>query len=261
MLTLTRNNHRVVVNEGELVSYQVDGYEYIHQKGDPGWKNSDTEMFPIIGPTADAGFRVHVPRGNAIQDQHGLLRDMDYELAEHSDTKARYRKVYTKGTIVMNSKFPEKSTAQRLIWPFDFTFEKQFDLSDEGLIISFLVSGEKDMPFMLGYHPAFKLYSQNPSIKTENGLITLEEILEAGSSAFELADCEALVLIDNNEVVIETEGFGHFMLWTEVPNMVCIEPITFYPYAVAQEELHEGFIHLDTEEKIFRITLKPTLSN
>ncbi len=261
MLTLTRNNHRVVVDGGELVSYQVDGHEFIHQKGDPGWKNSDTEMFPIIGPTADAGFRVHVPRGNAIQDQHGLLRDMDYELVEYSDTNAIYRKVYIKGTIVMNSKFPEKSTAQRLIWPFDFTFEKQFNLTDEGLKISFLVSGEKDMPFMLGYHPAFKLYSESPSIKTNTGLIGLDEIIKAGSSAFELSDCEAVVLIDNNEMHIETEGFGHFMLWTEVPNMVCIEPITFYPYAVAQEELHEGFIHLDTEEKIFRIMLKPTLGN
>ncbi len=29
---------------------------------------------------------------------------------------------------------------------------------------------------------------------------------------------------------ISTKGFHNFMLWTEVTNMVCIEPITAYPY-------------------------------
>ena len=47
------------------------------------------------------------------------------------------------------------------------------------------------------------------------------------------------------------------MLWTEVSNMVCIEPITFYPYAVAQENLHEGFSTLDGNSKEYTVFLKP----
>ena len=257
MLKLALNNQEVLVDKGELVSYKVDDHEFIHQKGQPGWKNSDTEMFPIIGPTADAGFRVHVPRGNAIMDQHGLLRELEYELLENTDTKARFRKNYPRGTVVMNSKFPDRSTVPRLIWPFEFQFEKHFSLTDKGLKITFIVSGERDMPFMLGYHPAFRLSLEKPGIETDEQVISLQEVLDVGSRALEVADCDAITLRDQRDLRLETEGFGHFMLWTEVSNMVCIEPITFYPYSVGQENLHEGFIHLDAEQKVFTVNLVP----
>jgi len=43
------------------------------------------------------------------------------------------------------------------------------------------------------------------------------------------------------------------MLWTEVPNLVCIciEPIMFYPYAVAQENLAKGFMFLKDKPATF----------
>jgi hypothetical protein len=43
------------------------------------------------------------------------------------------------------------------------------------------------------------------------------------------------------------------MLWTEVPNMVCIEPITYYPYALPQTQFHNGFQYLGTAEKVFKV--------
>ena len=257
MLKLAFNKQEVLIDQGELVSYKVDDHEFIHQKGQPGWRNSDTELFPIIGPTAEAGFRVHVPRGNAILDQHGLLRELDYDLLENSDSEARYRKNYPRGTVVINSKFPEKSTAQRLIWPFEFQFEKHFSLGDHGLKISFIVNGERDMPFMLGYHPAFQIQLDKPTIETDEQVISIQEVLDVGSKALEVPDCNEIILKDLRDLKLKTEGFGHFMLWTEVPNMVCIEPITFYPYAVDQSNLHEGFMHLDTDQKVFTVNLVP----
>ena len=44
-------NSKVKIDKGELISYQKKGIEYMHQKENIGWNNSDTEMFPIIGPT------------------------------------------------------------------------------------------------------------------------------------------------------------------------------------------------------------------
>ena len=70
--TLQHNAQTVRIDDGELIAYLVGAREYIHQKGSPGWRSSDTEMFPIIGPTAEAGFAVETPRGKATQDQHGL---------------------------------------------------------------------------------------------------------------------------------------------------------------------------------------------
>jgi len=124
------------------------------------------------------------------------------------------------------------------------------------LEITFTISGERDMPFMLGYHPAFKLHLDSPIIDTGNTEITLEEVLEVGSRALQVENCKSITLKDQKEIAIETEGFEHFMCWTEVKNMVCIEPITFYPYAVAQRELHTGFQYLTDTAAVFRVTLK-----
>ncbi|UCD62206.1 MAG: aldose 1-epimerase [Flavobacteriaceae bacterium] len=257
MVNLSSGNTNAKIEVGELVSYQLNNHEYIHQKGSPGWRNSDTEMFPVIGPTAEAGFRVHVPRGNAIQDQHGLLRELDYQLLSNTKTTAEYVKTYKAGTVIKNSKFPDKSSAQLLIWPFSFEFHKSFQITDNHLEISFRISGEKDMPFMLGYHPAFKLYTDNPVIIAEDQTISLDAVIGAGNRALEVNDCKNVVLRDVKELNIKTEGFKHFMLWTEVSNMICIEPITFYPYAVPQMQLHEGFDYLAEKDRNFKVTLIP----
>ena len=50
------NNSLVTLEKGELVSYKIHNEELIHQKGMPGWRNSDTEMFPLIGPTEKNNF-------------------------------------------------------------------------------------------------------------------------------------------------------------------------------------------------------------
>jgi galactose mutarotase-like enzyme len=254
---LTHGNQTVTIDAGELVSYQVAGYEFMHQKGNPGWRSVDTEMFPIIGPTNEANFKVKTPRGNAIQDQHGLLREMSYSLSDKTANKAVFTKRYTANKEVLNSKYPNKSTEEKLSWPYDFEFEKSFELNQGGLIIMFTISGKEGMPFMLGYHPAFMLRSENSSISAGDIEISIPEIMAVGSRALQVPETKSIVLKDERSLHIETEGFNHFMLWTEVPNMVCIEPITFYPYAVAQQNLAEGFMYLEKMPMTFQVTLKP----
>lgn len=243
---LILGNQKVGIEAGELVSYQVDGHEFMHQKGSPGWGSADTEMFPIIGPLNEADFRVKTSNGPAIQDQHGLLRQFPYSLESYSETEISYKKQYSAGTAVDNSKYPEKSTVSELSWPYSFVFKKHFYLTQEGLEIRFIISGDDGMPFMLGYHPAFKVYTKNPKILTNGKEISLPEVLAVGSRALEVPNCNSIVLKDKKQLTIKTQGFGHFMCWTEVDNMVCIEPITFYPYAVEQRNLETGFIFLNS---------------
>ncbi len=257
MEELVLKNANVHIENGELASYKIDGHEFIHQKGSPGWRNSDTEMFPIIGPTDEADFKVDTPRGPAIQDQHGLLRELSYDMISKGMTSAVYQKEYVANTRVANSKYPEKSTAKKLSWSYDFNFQKSFSLSEDGLEISFKIIGEEGMPFMLGYHPAFKLHIEEPSIETNDRNISLKEVLSVGSRALQVANCENILLKDKKSLSIKTKGFGNFMLWTEVPNMVCIEPITFYPYAVEANDLHKGFDFLGKEPKEFIVQITP----
>lgn len=258
MVTLTEKDQIVKIDAGELVGYEVNGYEYIHQKGSPGWRSSDTEMFPVIGPTNEANFRVSTPKGEAIQDQHGLLREMEYKPISQTNNTAIFTKSYKKSTLVKNAKYPAKSTEQYLSWPYDFIFEKRYELLDNGLHITFKVSGEAGMPFMLGYHPAFKLHTNNVSIVTPERTIPLQEVLDVGHRALPVLNCNTITLSDGGELTIKTEGFGNFMLWTEVTNMLCIEPISFYPYTVGQTQLHSGFQSLKQADKYFSVIITPT---
>lgn len=257
MVELKLHGQTVKIDEGELVGYEVDEYQYIHQKGSSGWRNADTEMFPIIGPTADANFLVQTPRDFAVQDQHGLLRELAYELKKSNGTTAVFEKEYKERSPVTNSKFPEKSNKQFLFYTYGFKFQKKFELKNEGLFITFTVSGERDTPFMLGYHPAFKLHSDTPVIVANGQEIDLDSVLEVGSRALQVPNCSEIILKDDRKLKIQTEGFGNFMLWTEVRNMVCIEPITFYPYAVEQQNLHEGFQYLKDEAQSFHVQISP----
>lgn len=259
MVKLKLHDQLVKIDEGELVGYSAEGHEYIHQKGSPGWRNSDTEMFPIIGPTNEANFRVTTPKGAAVQDQHGLLREMAYQLVSQTETKAIFRKQYVSGTPIKNSKYPSKSTEEYLSWPYNFEFTKSFEILENGLRIQFKITAEEGMPFMLGYHPAFKLTSERASIKTAERTIALQEVLDVGSRALPVMNCNSLTLVDVGELIIKTEGFGNFMLWTEVPNMLCIEPITFYPYAVSQKKLHSGFQPVNRPENIFSVIIQPNI--
>lgn len=257
MTTLRLGNQLVSIDAGELVSYQVNGHEYIHQKGSPGWRNSDTEMFPVIGPTNEANFRVATPKGDAIQDQHGLLREMEYVISDHNGNWVEFVKNYSANTKVPNSKFPEKSTERELTWPYDFQFKKRFELKEDTLEISFEISGEIGMPFMLGYHPAFKLHNNNAVIETGERKITINEVKDVGSRALLVSEVSTIILSDEKSIKISTSGFQHLMLWTEVPNMVCIEPITFYPYAVKQKHLNSGFEILGEQAKLLSVILSP----
>ncbi len=255
MTTLKLDNLSVTIDAGSLVSFKADDHEYIHQVGSPGWGKSDDEMFPVIGPTDQAQFKVQTPSGEAIQDQHGLLRELEYQLIDTTETRAVFQKTYTANTPIKNAKYPKKSSEEWLKWPYDFKFQKQFILKEKELLIEFIITGPEGMPYMLGYHPAFKIHSENPIVKTDKKEITLPEILAVGSRAYEVADCTEISLKDLKSLKIKTEGFSHFMLWTEVTNMLCIEPISFYPYAVEQKNLHTGFRQLINEPARFKVML------
>ncbi|QTE21356.1 aldose 1-epimerase [Polaribacter cellanae] len=257
-IKLSNKNSVVTIEKGELISFKVDEKEYIHQKGSKGWRKSDDEMFPIIGPISKNNFRVHTKKGDAIQDQHGLLRELEYSLISLDENSAKFSKKYVKNTKVINSKYPEKSTEKELFWPFDFTFEKHFSLENNTLKIDFTIISEEKMPFMLGYHPAFLLSNTGKDTLVANDKkITLEEIYEAGHNAFPVLNTNTIILenSDRNHLEITTKNFHNFMLWTAVDNMLCIEPITQYT-SYTDEKFSEGNMRISSGKEAFSVTIK-----
>ena len=261
-IILQSNNggSQVVLEKGELISFQKEGVEYIHQKGDKGWNNSDTEMFPIIGPTIKNKHIVSTKKGNAILDQHGLLREFDYVLASHTTHTAEFSKRYIKHTPLKNRKFPKKSLAEHVFWPYDFHFKKKINLSNETLSITFEIHSEKNMPYMLGYHPAFKLSGLgNETLSTSSKKINLDAIFSVGADALPLLNTSQITLHNSNkkDVQIETKGFDHFMLWTEENNMLCIEPITHFP-DLSTQKYSEDTMLLNPGQAAYSVEIKIT---
>lgn len=252
-------NAEVIIERGELISYRKDNEELIHQKGTPGWRNSDTEMFPIIGPTATNDFVVHTDRGEAIQDQHGLLRELEYKLLNQTENSLIYQKTYQKDTKIANSKYPDKSAKETLFWPYSFEFKKKYVLSNEALTIQFEIKGEKGMPYMLGYHPAFKLSGDNTEIlKVNDKQIRLQEILDVGSIAYPALHANEITLEkkEGYHITLKTQSFDNFMLWTEVPGMLCIEPITAYPYT-GNNALDQNLFRRCDQTENFEVLIVP----
>ncbi len=246
----------VEISKGALTGLTYQGFEYMHKASEPGWGHSDTEMFPIIGPTSDATYRVQVPRGHALLDQHGLLRELPYTVNEASDTEVVLEKSYTAGTPIQNSKFPERSQLRMQIWPYDFQFTKRISLHLDRVEVSFEVRGEKDMPFMLGYHPAFAIRSKKAGVLAGDQAFDMDAIMGVGDRALHVPDCRNIRLEDGQKnLQLRTDGFQSFMLWSPDPGMLCIEPITFYPYDAGTGKLHEGFTHLGAESQHFLLTI------
>lgn len=260
ILISTDKKSIVKIEKGELVSYIFNNEELIHQKGTPGWRNSDTEMFPIIGPTETNNFKVSTPKGNYNQDQHGLLRELEYSVESKTENTCSFIKKYAAYTAIENSKFPEKSPVRLLSWPYSFTFKKIVQLSNEGLNISFEIVAEKGMPFMLGYHPAFKLKGNKTEIvRTSSEDISIQKIMDQGNIALPVLNTSEIYLIKENGVnlKLKTKGFQSFMLWTAVPNMLCIEPITAYPYT-GESALSEDLFLNSTGKDKFEMEIIPS---
>ena len=258
MVFLKNRDCSVAINQGELISFQNKNQEYIHQKGRKGWRNSDIEMFPVIGPTSKNNFRVHTKNGDGIQDQHGLLRELDYVLISSNENTASFFKKYKKNTAINNSKFPNKSSEKNLSWPFDFTFEKKFLLENNTLKIDFIITSNKGMPYMLGYHPAFLLSNSGKETIIINGKkIKLSEIQDAGHNAYPVLNTEKIVLenINRNHLEISTAGFNNFMLWTQVENMLCIEPITQYT-SYTDQKFSEENMRMSEGKNNFSVAIK-----
>ena len=84
---------------------------------------------------------------------------------------------------------------------------------------------------MLGYHPAFLLSDTGKeTLISGDKKITLSDIYKVGANALPVLNSNKILLknSDKKDLEITTKGFESFMLWTEVNNMLCIEPITQY---------------------------------
>lgn len=118
-----------------------DGREVIWQ-GDPAiWADHTPVLFPVIGNCKDAS--VIIGGRKYPMTKHGFARKAMFDAA-------------IIGTNYVTLELTE-SAATKKMYPFDFTFQVTYELTDTGFICTYQVDNESDkpMPFCVGGHPAF----------------------------------------------------------------------------------------------------------
>lgn len=135
---------------GELISFKLDGIEKIHQgeesvdeNGKPYWKRHAPVLFPIVGKLKRSQTLIN---GRTYEmPQHGFARDMEYEPITKLDNFHSY--------VLKSNKY----TMAR--YPFEFELYNTYRQEDNKLIFMYKVvnTGQNNMPFCLGGHPAFKI--------------------------------------------------------------------------------------------------------
>ncbi len=224
----------IALDGAEPVSWRVGGRELIWS-GDPAhWARHAPILFPVVG--ASAGGAVRVGAQTYRMPQHGFARDSRFTLVEREADAAHLRLVESDETWTH--------------YPFRFVLDVTATLRPDSLTLVFTVTNTdtSDMPYALGFHPAFpwpfdaadraghavefeqseepELPSLTPegllarpglTVPLEGRRLTLEPELFTGALVFLDARSRSVRFRSPSgaAIALEVEDFPHLALWTK----------------------------------------------
>jgi len=129
-------------NKGaELISLKNTETEYIWQGNPLFWQRHTPVLFPFVGGLVKETYQYK--QQNYSSGQHGFARDCTFNVIEHNETK-----------IIFELKASTKTLA---VYPFNFTLQIIYTLTENALSTSYSVSNNSDQKiyFSIGGHPAY----------------------------------------------------------------------------------------------------------
>ncbi|MBW2991362.1 hypothetical protein KY348_06710 [Candidatus Woesearchaeota archaeon] len=263
--------------DGQIVGISKDRVQFMHGGGlldllkteedKKGWQNSEIVMFPVVGPVKD--YQVQIGKDTHPMDQHGISRILGFGNINVQPNMAFLTQIHDGKTLLPNPKHEkDKTRPESLDWPFRYKLNKIiYPESEEILKVRFYLKGpnKKNMPYMLGWHPAFKMHGPasegvfyNLTNQSPVHRVTLEEVIEASNSkegALKLEGMRDIRYMNRQAgrgISIYTTGFDHLMLWCpgKESGMFCIEPVTHIPSLEKQTKPH--FTDKDTHNVLKR---------
>ncbi len=223
------------------------GLEYMWE-GDPKfWGKKSPVLFPVVGELRNNSYYY---KGKTYQlSRHGFAREMEFMVTEQKENEITF-------TVDSNEETQKK-------YPFEFRFSLRYLLQNNELSVTFSVNntGNKNLFFSVGAHPAFKVplvsettfedyYLQFDGVEnikrwplSPGGLIADDTIpvlentdkLQLNKSLF-YQDALVFKHIESKSVSILSDktphgltvnfnGFPYLGLWSaKDANFVCIEP-------------------------------------
>ena len=169
MLTIQVSEHGA-----ELQSIRKDDYEYLWQGNPEYWGRRSPVLFPIVGSVWEKCFRVD---GKVYEmGQHGFARDMDFELVSAADTEVWYRLESSEKTL---SAYP---------WPFVLEIGYRLEGSSVEVLWKVTNSGDTEMFFQIGAHPAFNYPGYDPDA-VDRGVVAFDRNDNLQRSGFKGKGC------------------------------------------------------------------------
>ncbi|MEP7263302.1 MAG: aldose 1-epimerase family protein [Bacteroidota bacterium] len=250
-MNISLENDHVIVSlqsfGGELTSVlnKETGLEYIWQAGKE-WPKHSPVLFPIVGSLKEGSYIYH-DKSYSL-DRHGFARTRDFEVLEQNESSVS---------------FILKSDAATLdVFPFPFELIITYIIKENKLEVQYKVinTGEDEMYFSIGAHPAFKVplndahayddyylefnktetagrwplnngLLENETVNFFNGNKTLplkKELFATDALVFEnlFSDC---ISIKNNKdehgLDFHFSNYPYFGIWAAAnADFVCLEP-------------------------------------
>lgn len=267
MLYTIKNERMTIAADtagAELHSLKLDGMEYLWQGGE-AWNRHAPILFPFICSPKDGLYRAK-GKSYKMKANHGFARDMEFLASAPTKVSLSFRLEETPETLAQ--------------YPYPFCLLVRYTLLPDGVEVENVVenTGEGDMYFYLGGHPAFRV-PLVPGETLEDYYVEYacpETIVHAGETLLSgekvlrvtrgLFDHDAVIL-DNpkskaislrsdrsaHSVTVEYPESHCIAVWSPEKNddaaFVCLEPWTSVPvYEDAAQ---------DIEEKAHAICLAP----
>jgi 3-deoxy-D-manno-octulosonate 8-phosphate phosphatase KdsC-like HAD superfamily phosphatase/dTDP-glucose pyrophosphorylase/galactose mutarotase-like enzyme len=242
MITLSCEKVKVSVYNGKICSIKKGGEEFMHGSSKPhnlqniedkkGWNKSEIVMFPTIGAMNE--FHTNLNGFKVPLDQHGLARNIPFKVHSKKSNYLKLIQKYSSNTLIKNQKFEaENGHPKFLSWPFSFVLEKEIEIIDDHVYIRFSIENksQQEMPFMLGWHPAFKILKEG-EFSIADKKFSLNDVLEGSKQIALFAQGDTLEYSNGKKkIVVNAKGFGKMILWSpgRETGMCCIEPVTHLP--------------------------------
>ncbi|MCR5817169.1 MAG: aldose 1-epimerase family protein [Ruminococcus sp.] len=185
----------------ELCSVKKDGVEYLWQAGD-AWKRYAPILFPFIcspeGKKYKAGGVEYTMPSN-----HGFARDMEFELTGQDSDSVSFKLTSNEETLK--------------VYPYAFELTVKFTVQGDSVEVlnSVKNTGDKEMYFYLGGHPAFNcpleegLSFDDYEIVYEKAETIIQPLLTGG---------ERTVIDNENGYKLTRALFDHDVIMKDKPN-------------------------------------------
>lgn len=261
----------------QLMSLTCAGAEYLWQ-GDPKfWPRRAPVLFPIVGCLKND--EAMSAQGPVCLKRHGIARTREHTIVERSESSVTFQL--------------DSDEATRVLYPFDFRLNMTYSTDGTSLAQRFAVTntGDVDLPFTLGGHPAFNVpmpgaagerfddyalvfaerWSPEVPVIDERGLhdfgrmtrlmdndrelpLSRELIERHATLVFHDVPKNRVTLVgtrSNHGVELEFDGFDYLGVWTASPEAPFLAVEPWHGCATAYDE-SDRF-----EDKRSTITLAP----